>query len=101
MASVEDHSQIQSQVAEFKPILQEVNQSLKPFRPPTAPASDLAIERKAILESSAPNFLVVQVALAALVLALLGYLFLPVNLAHPVALLLFSVGIAVGIFLMK
>jgi hypothetical protein len=101
MASIEDHSQIQSQVAEFKPILQNVNQSLKPFRPPTAPDSDVAMQRKAILESSAPNFLVVQIALAALVLALVGYLLLPVNLAHPIAALLFSVGIAVGIFLKK
>lgn len=101
MASVEDHSQIRSQTAEFKPILQDVNQSLKPFRPPTAPASDIAMERKAIVESSAPNFLVVQVALAVLVLALLGYIVLPANLAHPIAFLLFSVGIAVGIFLKK
>lgn len=87
--------------SEFKPILQELNQSLKPFRPPTAPASDIQIERKYILESSAPSFLVVQVALAVLLLALLAYGLLPANAAHPIALLLFAVGIAVGIFLKK
>ena len=86
---------------EFKPVLQELNQSLKPFRPPTAPASDIQIERKYILESSAPNFLVIQVALAVIVLALLAYVLLPASIAHSIALLLFAVGIAVGIFLKK
>ena len=86
---------------EFKPVLQELNQSLKPFRPPTAPASDIQIERKYILETSTPKFLVVQIALAILVLVLLAYVLLPASAAHPIAMLLLAVGIAVGIFLRK
>jgi hypothetical protein len=81
--------------------LQEAVQELKPLRPPTAPASDLAIERKAILESSAPNFLLIQVELAIVILCLLAYAFLPLEYAPGVAVLLLSVGVAVGIFLWK
>lgn len=75
--------------------------SLKPLRPPTAPADDLAAERKEILESSAPNFLLIQVELAILILCLLTYLFIPLEYAHGLAVLLLSVGVALGIFLWK
>jgi hypothetical protein len=87
----------------FEPFetVQDVVDSLKPLRPPTAPASDLAIERKAILESSAPNFLLIQVELAIVILCLLAYVFLPLDYAPSVTVLLLSVGVAVGIFLWK
>lgn len=101
MATVEDHSQIQSEYAEYRQSIKDVSDSLKPFRPPTAPASDIAQARKSILNSSAPNFLLIQIALALVVLTLLGYLLLPLTAAHGSAILLLASGIAVGIFLMK
>jgi hypothetical protein len=96
-----DHEQIRSSYADYRESIKEVSDSLKPMRPPTAPASDIAQARKSILTSSAPNFLVIQVALATVVLSLLGYLLLPVNVAHGVAVLLLSSAVAVGIFLKK
>lgn len=75
--------------------------TLKPLRPPTAPASDLAAERKSILTSTAPNFLLIQVELAIVILCLLAYAFLPLEHAPGVTVLLLSVGVAVGIFLWK
>lgn len=75
--------------------------TLKPLRPPTAPAEDLAAERKAILESSAPNFLLIQVELAIVILCLLTYVFLDVEYAPGVTVFLLSVGVALGIFLWK
>lgn len=101
MSAVQDHDAIRSQYAEYRVLMKDVSDSLKPLRPPTAPAEDLAEERKSILASSAPNFLVVQVALAILVLCLVFYIMLPTDVAHGLALLLLSVGIAVGIFLSK
>jgi len=81
--------------------IKDIVTTLKPLRPPTAPASDLAQERKAILESSAPNFLLIQVELAILVLCLLVYTFLSPEVAPALTVLLLSVGAAVGIFLRK
>jgi hypothetical protein len=99
----EPHSQIRTESAKYVEhyTVQEVAESLKPLRPPTDPASDLARERKAILESSAPNFLLIQVELAVVILCLLAYLVLPMNIAPGVAILGLSVGVAVGIFLWK
>jgi hypothetical protein len=76
-------------------------QSLKPLRPPTAPAADLAAERKAILTSSAPNFLLIQVELAIVILCLLSYTFMNLDYAPGVTVFLLSVGVALGIFLWK
>jgi hypothetical protein len=101
---VEPHSQIRDDVARYTEqftTVEDVVNSLKPLRPPTAPASDLAIERKAILESSAPNFLLIQVELAIVILCLLVYAFLPLEVAPGLTVLLLSVGVAVGIFLRK
>ena len=75
--------------------------TLKPLRPPTAPASDLQKERKSVLTSSAPNFLLIQVELAIVILCLLVYAFGPLEHAPGIVVLLLSVGIAVGIFLWK
>lgn len=100
MADVTPHSNTQSQAAQFRTI-REVNQSLTPLRPPTAPASDIEMSRKAIRESSAPNILFLQLLLGLLVLCLIGYALLPLGVAHGLALLLLSVGIALGFFLKK
>ena len=99
----EPHSQIRTESAKYVEhyTVQEAAESLKPLRPPTAPASDLARERKAILESSAPNFLLIQVELAIVILGLLVYAFLPLEVAPGLTILLLSVGVAVGIFLRK
>lgn len=75
--------------------------TLKPLRPPTAPASDLAKERASILTSTAPNFLLIQVELAIVILCLLVYAFGPLDHAPGIVVLLLSVGVAVGIFLWK
>lgn len=103
-ANVLAHSQIQTEFAKYTEhfdTVKSVVDTLKPLRPPTAPASDLAIERKEILESSAPNFLLIQVELAIVILCLLVYAFLPLTVAPGLAVLLLSVGVAVGIFLRK
>jgi hypothetical protein len=103
-ANVMAHSQIRTEAAKYTENFTTVKSlvdSLKPLRPPTAPASDLAIERKAILESSAPNFLLIQVELAIVILGLLVYAFLPLEVAPGLTILLLSVGVAVGIFLWK
>jgi hypothetical protein len=100
----EPHSQIRTESARYVEQytnLQDTVAALKPLRPPTAPASDLARERKAILESSAPNFLLIQVELAIVILCLLAYLVLPMEVAPGVVILGLSVGVAVGIFLWK
>jgi len=81
--------------------LKTVSDSLAPFRPPTAPASDIEMEKKKIVKGGGPDFLFLQTTLFMLALSLLCYIFLPLNYAHPVAFLLLSVGVAVGIFLWK
>ena len=78
----------------------EVVQSLKPFRPPTAPASDLEIERKAIRKTQ-PSFVYVQLALFLLLAVMVSYLVLPSTAANGVSFLLLCVGIAAGFFLRK
>ena len=103
-ANINAHSQIRTEFAKYTENFTTVKSlvdTLKPLRPPTAPASDLAIERKAILDSSAPNFLLIQVELAIVILCLLVYAFLPLEVAPGLAILLLSVGVAVGIFLRK
>ena len=81
--------------------IRETSNSLTPLRPPTAPANDIARVKKEIVAIKTPNLLVIQVALATILVCLLMYLILPANYAHPVAVLILSVGFAVGIFLTK
>ena len=82
-------------------LIEEVNQSLKPFRPPTAPSSDLEIERRAIRSSGQTSFLYIQIALFVLLAVLVSYLVLPPGFANGVSVLLLSVGIAAGFFLRR
>jgi hypothetical protein len=81
--------------------IRQVANSLNPLRPPTAPASDIAQVKKDIVSTHGPNLLVIQIALVILLLCLIVYLFFPINYAHPIVILLSSVGLAVGIFLKK
>lgn len=102
---VQEYSKIQSQYTSFKEStaasreLQDVKDSLKPFRPPTAPSSDLEKERKAITADARRNLYFLQVALFLVVLVMLCYLVLPADYANPIAFLLLCVGIALGFFL--
>ena len=82
-------------------IMAEVNQSLRPFRPPTAPTDDLERERRGIASISSQQFLMIQVSLFIVVLVLIAYIVVPQKWAHTVAFLLIVVGIAVGFFLPK
>ena len=101
------YSQIQSRHAQVADAardqrrLREVTNSLKPFRPPTQPSSDLEQERRAILEVVQHNLLLIQIVLFLLVLSLLSYLMLPYEYANGLTFLLLCVGIALGFFLRK
>jgi hypothetical protein len=102
-----EYSRIQGEYAGYTSaggtteVIKEVSNSLKPFRPPTAPASDLEKERKAISEISNQKLLMVQIALFIVVLVLLTYVVIPGNSAHTVAFLLLSVGVAAAFFLRR
>lgn len=104
--TVNEYNRIQSEYANYSSAsavaasIKNVTDSLKPMRPPVA-GSDIQKERKYILESSKPNMLLIQVALAVVVLCLLAYVLMPPESAHIVAFLLLSVGVALGIFLRK
>lgn len=108
MATPEAYSQIRTESARYvehydnpPASVKDLVDTLKPLRPPTAPASDIAAERKGILESSSPNFLLIQVELAIVILCLLTYSFVSLEYAPGLVVLLLSVGVALGIFLWK
>ncbi len=104
---VQEYTRIQSDYAVYNSgtdalkVLRDVTNSLKPFRPPTAPSSDLEKERKAITDIEKQNLFYVQIALFLVVLALLSYVVLPTEGAHATAFLLLCVGISLGFFLRK
>jgi hypothetical protein len=81
--------------------IRDLLDSLIPFRPPTAPSSDLEIERKAILAITQKDMFFIQIALFLSVLSMLGYLVLPTEYAHGIALLLLTVAISFGFFLRR
>jgi Ca2+/Na+ antiporter len=82
-------------------VMREVIDSLKPFRPPTAPSSDLEKERKEISEIAKRDLYFIQFVLMLVVLVLLSYLLLPFDSANMIAFLLLCVGIALGFFLRR
>lgn len=106
-AQAADYARIQSEYAGFASaagttdVIQDVNKSLKPFRPPTAPSSDLEAERKAITTITSQHLLMAQIALFLAVLVLLTYAILPSAYTHIVALLLIACGVAAAFFLRK
>ena len=105
--SVEDYSRIQSEYAAYTEQqsavkeIQSIKNSLKPFRPPTAPSSDLEKERKAITDVASRNMFFAQFALFLVVLVGLSYVTLPQDTANSVALGLLTVGIGFGFFLRR
>lgn len=102
-----EYSRIQSDYANFNQYTEDVksvkrvSDSLKPMRPPTAPSSDLEIERRKIIDMQQPHFLFIQIVLALLVTSLVGYMVLPAEYAHGIAFLLLSVAISFGFFLRR
>lgn len=106
-SNAREYSSIQSQYASYSAAgevaaaLQTTAQGLRGIRPPVAGSRDIESEKRKLLQGSKPNMLLIQVAIAVTVLALLVYLLIPVQYAHPIAFLLVSMGIAVGIFLRK
>ena len=105
--NAQEYTRIQSEYASFNDYRKDVDQvkgvsdSLKPMRPPTAPNSDLEIERKKIINAQAQSLLFIQIALALLVAALVSYMVLPADYAHGIAFLLLTVAISFGFFLRK
>jgi hypothetical protein len=81
--------------------VRDVKNSLKLFRPPTAPSSDLEKERKAITADARRSLYFLQIALFLVVLVMLSYLILPLDYANPIAFLLLCVGISMGFFLKR
>lgn len=104
--TINEYNRIQSEYANYSSAsavannIKQVTDSLKPMRPPVA-GSEVATERTKLLQRSEPNMLVIQIALAVVVLSLLTYIIVPAEYAHMLAFLLLSVGVAVGIFLKK
>jgi hypothetical protein len=99
---VAQHEAIQTEFAAYTGAKQEIKKTidaLKPLRPPTAPASDLAIERQSILAIVSKNLRVVQIALLTVLICLLEYVVLPAPFVHGLAFLTMCVGIGVGIYL--
>ena len=103
----QEYSRIQSEYAAFKTTsdaakdIRDVKDSLKQFRPPTAPSSDLETERQAILAIQNRNLYFVQIALFLVVMAMISYMVLPLETANTSALALLCVGIAMGFFLRR
>jgi len=104
---VGEYQRIQSEYAIYKDVsaaaqdVRKVKDSLRTFRPPTAPASDLEAERKSITEIAKRNLFFIQIALFLVVVVLLNYMLLPIGYANPIAFLLLCVGISLGFFLRR
>ena len=81
--------------------IKEISDSLKPFRPPTQPSSDIEQERQSILRITQHKLLLIQIVLFLIVLSMLSYLFLSFELANGITFLLLCVGVALGFFLRK
>jgi FtsZ-binding cell division protein ZapB len=102
-----EYENIKSQYTNWKELkstqqkMREVKDSLKPFRPPTAPSSDLEKERKEITTLAKRNMFLAQIALFLVVLVGLSYVTLPRSTADMAALGLLTVGIALGFFLIR
>ena len=79
----------------------EVLSKLTPFRPPTAPSSDIEKERRAIERDSSIDLLVIQIVLFGIVVSLIVYLIVPMEYAHTIVFLVLIGTISVGIFLKK
>lgn len=105
--SIQSFSKIETDYAIFnerKTLVDEIqkaNDSLEPMRPPTAPSSDIEIERKQITDLAKRNLFFVQIALFLVVLVMLSYIALPFDTANLIAFALLCLGIAMGFFLRR
>jgi hypothetical protein len=81
--------------------IRDTNQALKPLRPKTAPADDLALERRKISLEAQESLVLIQLALFLVFLSLLSYVVLPRDWAHGSSFLLLCVGIGSGFFLRR
>jgi hypothetical protein len=81
--------------------LKETNRTLKPRRPPVAPADDLSRERQLILMGPGIDVLMIQVALFFAVMSLLSFLVFSREVAQGMTFLLLCTGVAIGFFLRK
>ena len=74
--------------------------ALKPKRPPTQPWEDVSVSANQILkDQTSTDLLVIQIAFFTVFLCLLAFVFLAVDSAQYVVLLLLSIGTAVGYYL--
>jgi hypothetical protein len=81
--------------------LKETNRTLKPRRPPVAPADDLSKERQLLLMGPGIDVLMIQVALFFAVMSLLSFLVFSREVAQGMSFLLLCTGVAIGFFLRK
>ena len=81
--------------------IRDTQQALKPLRAKTAPAEDLALERRKISADVRQSLVLVQLALFLVFLSLLSYIVLPRDWAHGISFLLLCVGIGSGFFLRR
>lgn len=101
----QEYGKIQGDYAVFKTSkdastkMKDVTDSLRTFRPPTAPASDIEAERKKILGLSNKNLFFIQISLFLLLLSMVTYLILPAEYAHGIVFLLLCTAISFGFFL--
>jgi hypothetical protein len=86
---------------EIAKTIRDTNQALKPLRAKTAPADDLALERRKISIDARASLVLIQVALFLVFLSLLSYMVLPRDWAHGISFLLLCVGIGSGFFLRR
>ncbi len=107
MASVSSYGQIKSDYAtvsggnQLATQVQTTQQALKPLRAKVAPAEDLELERRKIVEGMQPPLILVQLALFLVFLSLLSYVVLPQDWANGISFLLLCVGIGSGFFLRR
>ena len=81
--------------------IRTTDQALKPLRPKVAPAQDLELERRKIVEDVGQPMILIQLSLFLVFLCLLSYVVLPTDWAHGISFLLLCVGIASGFFLKR
>ena len=106
MSDVSSYGRIRSEYATYSDqgittAIHETEQALKPLRPKTAPADDLALERRKISLDARQSLLLVQLALFLVFLSLLAYVVLPRDWANGISFLLLCVGIGSGFFLRR
>jgi len=103
-----EYAKIQSEYATYSPQsdigkqYREASDSVKPLRPPTAPAEDIQKVRNDIMNPvRTPGVLYIQICLFIIFLCMLAYLVMPATYAHGTSFLLLCVALSIGIFLRK